>query len=353
MPKRGRRWLGFGAAGAVCVGGLLMLRSLFGIAPGVQPVPVGESGQAAALPPSQVIRVLSWNVQYCASREHRFFYDGGDAVHVPRQDVIETLAAVAAAIRLHEPDLALLQEIDRSSARTARIDQLSGILEACPHPRWSSAHYHRAPYVPHPPGNHLGRVDMNLATLSNWHVEASHRHQLPLLAEPLYRRLFNLRRAVLVSEIPRQQGPPLVVLNTHLSAFSRGDGTLGRQVAALDALLTGLDRRGQPWILAGDLNMLPPGDDPGRLGEDAELYDRTNPILPLFEGGRRSAFAVQDLPQYPSALGTYLPFGAAEPDRTLDYLFVSGGIEVVSARVLDELSEVSDHLPLLVEVRVP
>jgi endonuclease/exonuclease/phosphatase family metal-dependent hydrolase len=353
MSKRGRLWSGLGAAVAVCVGGLLMLRSLFGIVPAVQPVEVGESGPAPTLPSSQVIRVLSWNVQYCASRRHQFFYDGGDAVHVPQQDVVETVAAVAAAIRLHEPDLALLQEIDRNSSRTARIDQLSGILRACPHPRWSSAHYHRAPYVPHPPGQHLGRVDMNLATLSRWHVQASHRHQLPLLAEPLYRRLFNLRRAVLVSEIPREDGPPLVVVNTHLSAFSRGDGTLGRQVAVLEGLLDDLDRGDRPWILAGDLNMLPPGDDPGRLGDDAELYDETNPIDALFEGRRQSAFAVQDLPNYPGELGTYLPFGAAAPDRTLDYLFVSEGIDVISARVLDELSEVSDHLPLLVELRIP
>lgn len=353
MPKRTRRGLLLGATVGVCIGGLLLIRSLFGIAPGVRPAPQGATGDAPALPPSQVIEVLSWNVQYCGSRKHWFFYDGGDAVHVPRQDVIDTLAKVAAAIHHHAPDLTLLQEVDRDSSRTARVDQLAGILRACPHPRWSSAHYYRAPYVPHPPGNHLGRMDMSLATLSHWAIEASRRHQLPLLDEPSYRRLFNLRRAVLVTEIGREQGPPLVVLNTHLSAFSRGDGTLLRQVAVLDALLSGLDRAGNPWLLAGDLNMLPPGDDPQRLGETAELYDEINPIDPLFGEGRRSALQVQDLPSYPGTVGTYLPPGSDHADRTLDYLFVSEGIEVISTRVLDELSEVSDHLPLLVELRIP
>ncbi len=354
VPDRLKRpWVAAITAMLLVAGGLVMLRGAFGIGPEVQPLPVGEDGDAAPLAPSQTLGVLSWNIQYCGSRKHQFFYDGGDAVHVPAGDVADMVAAVASGIRAHDPDLVLLQEVDRNSKRTGRRDQLAGILRLTPFPRWTSAHYHRAPYVPHPPGDHLGRVDMNLATLARPALGACHRHQLPLLDEPLHRRLFNLRRAVLVTEIPREEGPPLVALNTHLSAFSRGDGTLARQVAVLDSLLDELDAGGHPWILAGDLNMLPPGDDPSRLGDDAELYDEVNPIAALFEGGRRSAFDVREQPDHPGELGTYLPFGADTPDRTLDYVFVSGGIEVVSARVLTDLTHVSDHLPLFVEVRVP
>lgn len=353
-PARPERvWIPLVALALLGSLGLVMLRAAFGIGPDVQQVPVGADGDAAVLASSQILDVLSWNVQYCASRKHHFFYDGGDAVHVPAGDVAETVAAVAAGIRHHDPDLVLLQEVDRNSIRTGRRDQLAGILRLTPFARWTSAHYHRAPYVPHPPGDHLGRVDMNLAILARNEMDASRRHQLPLLDEPLYRRLFNLRRAVLVAEIPREEGPPLVVLDTHLSAFSRGDGTLGRQVAALDALLDGLDAGGHPWILAGDLNMLPPGDDPARLGDDVELYDTVNPIAPLFEAGRRSAFPVQDQHEHPGDLGTYLPFGADAPDRTLDYLFVSDELEVLSARVLTDFSHVSDHLPLLARIRIP
>ena len=55
------------------------------------------------------------------------------------------------------------------------------------------------------------------------------RYQLPLLQESRLRRLFNLRRACLATPL---RGPSRVsLLNTHLSAFSFGDGTVDKQVA--------------------------------------------------------------------------------------------------------------------------
>jgi len=152
--------------------------------------------------------------------------------------------------------------------------------------------------------------------------------------------------------VPRASGGEVALLNTHLSAFSRGDGTLPRQVEQIQQRLAELDREGVPWILAGDFNMLPPGDAPARLGEDAPLYaDAGNPIAALFDEGRRSALPLQA--PFPGHAGTYLPFGSASPDRTLDYVFVSDGIEVLEAEVLDTHSDISDHLPLLVRVQIP
>ena len=353
MARR-RHVIPLGIAGflAIVVGGpLVLIRSLTFDPPPEMPVATEVAGEATSWG-GDPLRVLVWNIQFCASRKHQFFYDGGDAVHVPPVDVDETVAAIAAVISTHDPDVVLLQEVDRDSARTGRVDQLTAIRRAVPYPMWLSTPYHRVRYLPYPSGQHLGRVDMHLATLSRHTLRGGRRQQLALLDEPWFRRAFNLKRAVLEARMSCHPVGEIALLNTHLSAFSRGDGTLPRQVEQLQQTLDQLDGEGVPWILAGDFNMLPPGDDPERLTMDSSLYgDTHNPIEILFDAGRRSALSLGT--PFPGTVGTYLPFGETLPDRTLDYVFVSEGLKVLSATVLASYNEISDHLPLLVEVQLP
>ena len=66
-------------------------------------------------------------------------------------------------------------------------------------------------------------------------------------------------------------GGTVRLLHTHLSAFSRGDGTVPRQVATLRQCAARARRDGHGWLLAGDFNALPPGIDPSGLPADG-LY---------------------------------------------------------------------------------
>ena len=98
----------------------------------------------------------------------------------------------------------------------------------------------------------------------------------------------------------------------------------------------------------GDFNLLPPGDPASRLGKDAELYaDAENPIEKLTQ---KYKHAFPEL--LSSSARTYLPFGAGEPDRKIDYIFYGGPIEIQSATVLREASAISDHLPLEISFRL-
>jgi endonuclease/exonuclease/phosphatase family metal-dependent hydrolase len=298
----------------------------------------------------QPFTVMSWNVQYGASRKHQFFYDGGDAVHVPRTDVDETVGAIAAAIRDAAPQLTLIQEMDRGSKRTDMVDMLGPWQAAAGAACAVTTPYHRSPFVPKPFSNPLGRVDMHLAVLSQAPLTGALRTQLALLDEPRIVQVFNLKRALLTAEVEVEgHDQPLAVAVTHLSAFSFGDGTLAAQVAALDAWMAARPP-GQPWILAGDMNLLPTGDDKDRLTTERDLYaDAASPIDPLLE--KYTELMGNDRQLAPENR-TYLPFGATEPDRKIDYVFVGGPIEVLDARVMREHAAISDHLPVLARVRV-
>lgn len=307
-----------------------------------------DQPESASLKVGEAFTLVSWNLQFCASRHQQFFYEGGEAVDVPREHQDATIAGIAGALKASGADLMLLQEVDRDSTRTEYVDQLAALLSPIEYSCWTSAPYHRAAWVPTPLFDMLGKVDMHLAIVSKTGLEGAARTQLATLDEAFVRRAFNLKRAILEATVPVEGlEHPLAIAVTHLSAFSHGDGTLAKQVGALRAWI---DARapGQPWILAGDLNLLPPGDDAARLGPSGALYaDASNPILALLPTEKE---ALGD--QLDPANRTYLPFAAVEPDRKIDYVFYGGPLEVVEARVLREHSALSDHLPIQVRLRV-
>ncbi|MEE2750605.1 MAG: endonuclease/exonuclease/phosphatase family protein [Myxococcota bacterium] len=305
--------------------------------------PSGEQGRM--LEPGEVFTVLNWNLQYAGSRKHNFFYDGGPAVHVPPDDVVKTIQQIQAVLEAVDADLVLLQEVDRASWRTSNLDQLEVLRDSARWPVWVSTPYHRSGYVPHPSGNHLGKVDMHLAVLSRFALRSVVRIDLPRLDESWVRQVFNLKRALLALEVPVVGEAPLRLGNTHLSAFSQGDGTLGRQVGVLRDWMA----RSERVLLAGDFNALPPGDDRTRLPDDGHHYaDETEPLEAL----AASFSEVSGSSILSSDWYTYLPFGADAPDRKIDHIFYGKEIEVLEARVLSEYSDISDHLPIWVKARV-
>jgi endonuclease/exonuclease/phosphatase family metal-dependent hydrolase len=307
------------------------------------PVLPGGAPTAGLLAPGDVFRVTTWNIQYAGGRRH-FFYDGGHDVHVPVEEVRATLAAIVTETLQDRPDFVLLQEVDRDSRRTGRIDELASFLP-CVQAAVTTT-YQRSRFVPVPLRDPLGRVRIDLSTLANRPLRRAWRHALPLLREPAIRQAFNLKRAILHVEVSLADGRTLALANTHLSAFSGGDGTLSAQVEVVRRWMVDRAAAGESFVVAGDMNLLPPGDDPERLPDATQYRDAPNPLLRLAEVGRSVIPFDSMLAQ---GVRTYQPFGSA-PDRVLDYMFVSPDIEVLDVSV--GASEASDHLPLRASLRI-
>eukprot|EP00617_Octactis_speculum_P021746 CAMPEP_0185759760 /NCGR_PEP_ID=MMETSP1174-20130828/18543_1 /TAXON_ID=35687 /ORGANISM="Dictyocha speculum, Strain CCMP1381" /LENGTH=139 /DNA_ID=CAMNT_0028440251 /DNA_START=123 /DNA_END=539 /DNA_ORIENTATION=- len=130
-------------------------------------------------------------------------------------------------------------------------------------------------------------------------------------------------------------GSEFVALNTHLSAYAMDDGTPEKEIKMLLEHTEKLDDAGLPWILAGDFNHLPPGDDRKRLGNDpqggAQFYSEITPVAKLLEK-QRSAMDMEEWKRNPALFNTYLPFKKDDngqpiealnvSDRVLDWMFV-------------------------------
>ena len=242
------------------------------------------------LDPGQQVRVMSWNVQYLAGGGYVFWYDVPDGDGADRRPskaaLARTLQEVTAVIREEQPDVVLLQEVDRSSARTDGADQLAQLKAklAGAYPCTASAYYWKSRFVPHP--KVMGEVGMSLGVLSKTRIDAATRHQLPHICGDPVSVAFNFDRAVLATELPVRDGEPLTVLNTHLDAFAQGCDTMERQVAAVQDVLADVDG---PWVLAGDFNLLATRSAYDRLGEAQQaLYAPETELTPLLDDHRSS-----------------------------------------------------------------
>lgn len=307
------------------------------------------------------IRVMTWNVQYFAGRGYVFFYDLPDGTgphsRPTAESVFRTLGQVAECIREVNPDILLLQEVDDGARRTGYEDQFARLLECLPDALrteygWmASTFYWRSVFVPHP--RILGRVGMKLVTVSKFEIRDAVRLPLPRIPEPWWRRLFNLKRAVLDVTLPVAGGGSVHILNTHLDAFAQGTDTMARQVEALSSRVRELDALGVPWCLGGDFNLLP---------NEQAYYDLPEP--------QRWAFVPSsELIPFLNAYGSVPAMGemrgadraswytyfsndprVTRPDRTLDYLFYSKGWALGPHAVLKEAISASDHLPVVAEL---
>jgi endonuclease/exonuclease/phosphatase family metal-dependent hydrolase len=303
-----------------------------------EPVAVGCTGSPPEIRTGVPFRVISWNLRQGASRRRPLPDEGGPPTPVPLDEVEQTLATITAALENEDAQLYLLQEVDRNSERTHNIDQLDHYLTFANDRCHASAPYHRSRYAVGNGGNRIGQVDMELALLTQVAVQSATRIQLPLLDETWILRQFDIKPALLVSEIPVEGlDQPMAVAVTHLSAPPQESEGLDNQIAALDQWM-GSRPKGQPWILAGDLNLLPAqGKAPTAVDPIGRLLSKYTEVL----GDQTS----------PSNR-TFLPFGAREPDRKIDYAFVGGPISVRSSRVLREYAQISGHLPIRAELVV-
>ncbi|MCB1160158.1 MAG: endonuclease/exonuclease/phosphatase family protein [Leptospiraceae bacterium] len=301
-------------------------------------------------------KVLDWNVQYLAGKNYVFFYDlpkgDGPDKRPSTKDIQITAEEIARIIKDEKPDIILLQEVDDGAKRTDYEDQLEKLLKLFPedYKCHASAFYWKNYYNPHPMIQ--GSTGMKVSTISRYKISSATRYQLPIIPDNFFVKNFNLKRAVLETKLPLQNGKILSVFNTHLDAFAQGYNTMEEQVLFLKKLLTNADSKKQPWILAGDFNLLPPGFNRESLHKDSISYYNPKTELDILFNSFPSTVSKEELNgENKKAYYTILPNHPeiTVPDRTIDYIFY-GNIEKrsYSVRQKDTLT-ISDHLPLIAE----
>jgi endonuclease/exonuclease/phosphatase family metal-dependent hydrolase len=250
-----------------------------------------------------LVRLVTFNIHHGV---------GGDGRH--------DLPRLARLLADANPDVICLQEVDRHfGQRSQHVDQAL-LLSRALHMElaWASS-------IDQPPrAGQTERRQYGNALLSRLPIVVSAVHRLPGGGEP--------RSAV--RSLVELDGAALWVTTTHLSSSSAADRAA--QAAAVAALHT--DPR-EPGVLVGDLNA-----DAG-APELAALRERFTDAwqLAAARSDQAGAFSLRR--------DQGLTHPARRPRVRIDQVWVSAGVAVADARVLDG-SSTSDHHPLLVDLEV-
>lgn len=225
-----------------------------------------------------------------------------------------SLVGVAELVRRTGADLVLLQEVDRDTRRSGRVDQPAVLAER--------TGYHVAF------GSALDYDDgkYGVAVLSRWPIVADTLIHLPVTPVQTRAGGSHEPRGVLRVVVDAPAGR-LVMLNTHLDPS--GDDRWRRQEADSVVSLAAQARRGERLVIVGgDFNSTPESDVQKQVRA----------------GGLRDAWDA-------CASGDGFTYPVEAPVKRIDYLYLTGDVRCVAARVIE--TRVSDHRPLLVDVILP
>lgn len=325
-----------------------------------QSMAVNCEDNAPILQQGQPIKALTYNVQYMAGKNYVFYYDlpndAGPDERPSSEDITATLAEVARIIEDEDPDFILLQEVDDGSKRTDKEDQLARLLSLLPdeYKCHTSAFYWKAGFVPHP--RIMGAIGHKLSIISKYRIEDSTRYQLPVNDADLLTKQFSPKRAILETRLPVEGADDFMLLTTHLEVANRGAEIKQQEIAKLDEVLSAIDGKGNPWLLSGDFNLLPPGGyDLLWEGQQVNFREKSE-IEPLYNKynvfpGPAEVFS--DTPENWFTMFINDP-SVPELDRTLDYFFYSNNLMMENAYVRNEDTlAISDHLPVIAEFVLP
>lgn len=308
--------------------------------------------------PGKEYKILTWNVQYMAGKKYNFYYDewdgSGPDLRPSSEEITKTFNRVAEVIKDENPDIILLQEMDDDNYRTDFEDQTKRLLSLLPkeYKSYTTAWYWRAWFVPHP--KIMDKVGVRLVIISKLSIEKATRHQLPLMPNNFIVENLQFKRAILEAHIPiKDREQPFIAMSTHLDAFAQGSNTMQQQVEYINNLLDSYNKENRNWVIAGDFNLLPPGESYNRLPEDEKqyfqektemqvLYDKFN-VLPNYK----------DIDNNPSKWHTHFANYNNKPDRTIDYIINSNNVKVTDAYVRNkDTLDISDHFPFIVKFTV-
>jgi endonuclease/exonuclease/phosphatase family metal-dependent hydrolase len=220
------------------------------------------------------------------------------------------LERVAAVLDSLDADIVLLQEVDRGTERSGKVDQVAELE------RLTGMHGAFAKSLDFQGG------DYGIAALSRWPIESTETVPLPT-NPPADRGVKMYEPRVAIHVVVSALAGPLHVVGTHLGAENVSTFRDQEARVLLDHLRTHVPA-GAPLVVGGDFNSTP----------ESEVHTG-------FAG------AYQDSWQE-CGTGDGFTFPADSAVRRIDYLYVRG-LQCTAARVAD--TQASDHRPLVVTFR--
>jgi endonuclease/exonuclease/phosphatase family metal-dependent hydrolase len=301
-------------------------------------------------PGQREFTLLTWNIGYAGlGAGVDYFYDGGKMVRVGKNETEQNLKSIGALILAHDSvDFILLQEVDRHSKRSWNIDELEDIAARIPGFARVFAPNYDCRYIPVPLTEPLGQVQAGLATFCRTKpTSASVQYFDAYFSWPT--RLVFLKRCLLMTRHPLDNGKELVVINTHNSAYDSTGELQHRELFILDSVMQGEYRKGNYVIAGGDWNSNPRGFDPSRISTGDKTTTIGPPVGNDFLPGWHFVFDTLR----PSNRFLDMAYARGKTlATTIDFFVLSPNLEVEMVKTIATGFQWSDHEGVVMKVRI-
>ncbi|MBN1250593.1 MAG: hypothetical protein JXR51_02235 [Bacteroidales bacterium] len=321
----------------------LILTAIFTDYKPEEKVIISEKINTVNLPDTLEFDIVDWNIGYCGlDASMDFFYDGGTHVRPDIQNVIDNLNAVKSFLKSQSDiEFYLIQEVDKESKRSYKINQYDSLKTSFPDYYTSFGKNYDVFFVPTPPSQPYGKVVSGLMTLSKFEAKNITRFQFPGNYD-FPKGLFMLDRCFLVNRFNIENGKELLIINTHNSAYDDGSLKAG-QMEYLKKFLQDEYQKGNYILVGGDWNQSPFAVDTtfADFKYDTEDFSRiANNYLPedwkwIFSNATPTNRRVKTPYDKKTTLTT-----------VIDFFLISPNIESISIENINLEFKNSDHQPV-------
>ncbi len=309
------------------------------VATEISPVSISDSAEFS---------FLTWNIGYCGmDKDMDFFYDGGTKVMTPRKSCLDNLNAILGFLKSNDSiDFIILQEVDRKSKRSYKIDEYLTIIEQMQqHSAYFATNYDVF-FVPVPPSSPMGKVFSGISTLSKYIPSSSVRYSFP--GEYGFpKQLFMLDRCFLINRYPMKSGKELILINTHNEAFDPGE-IRKAQMEYLKNFMISEYQKGNYVIAGGDWNQCPPQFNPDFSSNQVNKEQMVISADYLTSGW---TWAYDN--KNPTNRSVITAYDSANTTTTvIDFFLLSPNVESASVKCINLDFKNSDHNPVIITAKL-
>jgi len=293
---------------------------------------------------------LSWNIGYGGlGYKEDFFYDGGKKTRAKNEDFEVYINGIYAFLdKKRGIDFILLQEMDISSTRSYKTNQLDLISHSLSEYNYAFAYNYKVDYVPIPLFNPMRKVESGIALFSKYKMDSILQISFPAnYSWPT--KIFMLDRCFIYSSYPLENGKSLIVINTHNSAFDDGE-LRDVQMTILKSFMLDEYAKGNYVVAGGDWNLNPPEFNPETYIVKYKGATYGKALEKDFFPEDWSVATDKLFPSNRSLTAEYKP-GVTET-TTLDYFICSPNIKVKFSKTFDERFLYSDHNPVFMQIKL-
>lgn len=295
------------------------------------------------------ISILTWNIGYAGlGQDSDHVFDGGKQVYPSLQLTEKYKKGISLFLDTTKAgvDFLLLQEIDKYAARSHYQDQEAYFSQHLyPFTRAYTPNF-KVGFVPLPWLRPIGKIESGLCTFSRYIPIESTRYAYRDMQKdwPVY--LFFPDQCFLLSRFSVEGGKELVIINTQISTYTKGE-SISNQLLQLKETLLEEYKKGNFVIAGGDWSVYPHNysglpDFPVNRG-DTLLHIPAAYPAPDWKWRYTTDHATKR-----SLAGIY------HPDTTsryvIDYFVCSPNIKRAKVSTLDLGFQFSDHQPVKLEV---